>query len=336
MMDATYCCLCDKTVEVELKKEEEVHVIRGTRVRCKVDNAYCRHCGNQVYIPEINDRNLDIIDNAYRNQNGIMTKSEIEGLLKQYDIGAKPLAAILGWGEVTITRYQKGQIPDRAHNETLKRLQDPEAFVTLFEKDQDKLTNPAKKKTAAALQALISNHQPALNEFDIRVSSLLNVYSNQPDEFNGFTAFNLQKLIQTILYFAVMESGIYKTKMNKLLWYADMLSYKRSGHTITGLSYKHNHYGPTPHLYGYLYGSLEDVYITLVDDALGEYINPLVEFTPDVFSHEETKVLDKVKESFRNWSAQRISDYSHLEKAYKENDHSDFISFTYAKDLSLV
>lgn len=62
MMDATYCYLCDKTVEVELQKEEEVHVIRGASVRCEVDNAYCRHCGNQVYIPEINDRNLDIID----------------------------------------------------------------------------------------------------------------------------------------------------------------------------------------------------------------------------------------------------------------------------------
>jgi len=336
MMDAAYCYLCDQMVEVELKKEKEEHVIKGMNVFCEVENPYCRCCGNQVYIPKINDRNLDIIDHAYRGQNGIITKDEIEGLLKQYDIGAKPLATLLGWSEATIIRYLKGQIPNRAHSDTLKRLHDPREFETLFDQNQDKLTSPAKKKTANALQAQVSDYMPALNEVDSRVRSLLDAYTNQPSEFNGFTSFNLQKLIQVILYFAAMEQYIYKTKMNKLLWYSDMLRYKRTGYTsLTGLSYKHNYYGPTPHLYSYLYGSLQDIYITLIDDQLGEYIEPLKSYSRDALSKEEQLVLHDVMEKFKNWNAQSISEYSHKEKAYRENEHSGFISFSYAEDLSL-
>lgn len=50
--------------------------------------------------------------------------------MNRYNIGAKLLAHLLGWGEITILRYLKGQIPDRIHSDTIKSLRDPRKFRT--------------------------------------------------------------------------------------------------------------------------------------------------------------------------------------------------------------
>ena len=332
MINTAYCYMCDQDVDVIIKKEAEVHSLKGADVSCEVENVFCQKCGAQVYIPMINDRNLDCIDLAYREQHGIITIHEIEELLGRYDIGAKPLAHLLGWGEVTIIRYLKGQIPDRIHSDTLRTLNDPRVFASIFDQNQQMLTSVEKKKVSEALRSLNDIHSPE----KIKVSNLLAAYNDQPDICNGYTNFDLEKLIQVILYFALIEGAVYITKMNKLLWYSDMLHYKRTGNmAITGLSYKHNYHGPTPKWYDFLYGSLQDVYITLIDDEFGTKIIPLKDAPTKNLSEEEMKVLDTVSQKFRGWNASKISNYSHKEKAYQENSHNDFIPFTFAQELSL-
>ena len=332
MINTAYCYMCDQDVDVIIKKEIEVHCLKGADVRCEVENVYCQKCGAQVYIPMINDRNLDCINLAYREHHGIITIHEIEALLDRYDIGAKPLAHLLGWGEVTIIRYLKGQIPDRIHSDILKALNDPQVFASIFDQNQHKLTSVAKKKVSAAIRSLNDIHSPER----IKVNNLLAAYNDEPNICNGYTNFDLEKLIQVILYFALLEGAVYITKMNKLLWYSDMLHYKRTGNmAITGLSYKHNYHGPTPKWYDFLYGSLQDVYITLIDDEFGTKIIPLKEALTTNLSEEEMNVLDTVAQKFRGWNASKISKYSHKEKAYQENIHNDFIPFTFAQELSL-
>ncbi len=332
MINTAYCYMCDQDVDVIIKKEVEVHSIKGADVSCEVENVFCQKCGAQVYIPMINDRNLDCINLAYREHHGIITIHEIEALLDRYDIGAKPLAHLLGWGEVTIIRYLKGQIPDRIHSDILKALNDPQVFASIFDQNQHKLTSVAKKKVSAAIRSLNDIHSPER----IKVNNLLAAYNDEPNICNGYTNFDLEKLIQVILYFALLEGAVYITKMNKLLWYSDMLHYKRTGNmAITGLSYKHNYHGPTPKWYDFLYGSLQDVYITLIDDEFGTKIIPLKEALTTNLSEGEMNVLDTVAQKFRGWNASKISKYSHKEKAYRENSHNDFIPFTFAQELSL-
>lgn len=70
-MNKVYCYLCDQINKVTIKKEEEIHTIKGTQVKCEIENAYCGQCGSRVYIPALNDANLDCMDHAYRWQNGI-------------------------------------------------------------------------------------------------------------------------------------------------------------------------------------------------------------------------------------------------------------------------
>ncbi|NLW91015.1 MAG: DUF4065 domain-containing protein [Syntrophomonadaceae bacterium] len=335
-MDKVYCYLCDQANDVIIKNEEDSHTIKGTPVHCEVENAYCGQCGSRVYIPALNDANLDRMDHAFREQQGIITVPEIETILERYNIGAKPLSKILGWGEITILRYLKGQIPDRAHSATLLSLNDPGVFANIFEQNRDLLTSIACAKVVAALKDLDEKSGQESEELLERSRRLVKAYGQIPNVFNGFTPFNLEKTVQAILYFIKREGPIYVTRMNKLLWFSDMLCYKLNGRqAITGLVYQHNHFGPVPRWYDYLYGSLDEVYITLIEGKYGTRIDALTDFSVEVFSEDELEVLRKVAKKFKGWSAAKISEYSHYETAYSQTDNGESIPFEYARDLSL-
>lgn len=335
VVDKVYCYLCDQMNDVIIQSEEESHTIKGTSVHCEVKNAYCQQCGSKVYIPALNDANLERMDYAYREQQGIITVAETREILDRYNIGAKPLARMLGWGEVTILRYLRGQIPDRAHSDTLLSLKDPRVFAHYFEEKGGELTPLACRRVLTSLQELEKKPEPVAWEVFERSRGLLQTYKQLPGVYNGFTSFSLEKTVQAILFFLEREGQIYITRMNKLLWYADMLCYKRSEQqAITGLIYQNNHYGPVPRWWDFLYGSLDETYITLNEDEYGTVIEMLAD-PNEVFTDNEIGVLETVAKKFKGWSSKKISQYSHREAAYQKTSRGDLISFEYAHELSL-
>ena len=103
-----YCCNCDDDVSIFLKKEIQENEIRGIKVSTLVTHAYCKNCGEEVYIAEINNENLKLINQKYREENDLICVSGIQKILKEYDIGAKPCHCCSG-GEKLPFCYLKGK-----------------------------------------------------------------------------------------------------------------------------------------------------------------------------------------------------------------------------------
>ncbi len=329
-----YCHFCNENTQIELREELQKNEIKGHIVTTLVTNAYCVQCGNEVYIPQINDENIDKIDKQYRKEIGIILVSEIEELLEKYDIGTKPLSNLLGWGECTILRYLKGQIPNKEHSDKLKSIKNPYNFLEIYKKNKEVLTDVARKKIEKALANYIEMSSDESNL--IPEKGLVEFFSKYPlNEYNGFTKFNIKKLINSILFFANKYSKIYKTKMNKLLWYSDMLCFKRTSQSITGLCYVHDKFGPVPLRYDWIFGSLSDIYIKLEDNDYGTMILPNKDYDESCFSKEELEVLDYIAKKFYHWFCSELTDYSHIEKGYLETYHKELISYKFAKDLKL-
>ncbi|MDW7650370.1 MAG: DUF4065 domain-containing protein [Bacillota bacterium] len=327
----SYCCYCDDDFPVEIKEVSQENVIKGQKVEAVVRHAYCTNCTQEVYIAEINDENLRIIDEKYRLDHNIVLVSEIEELLEKYNIGAKPMSLLLGWGEATLPRYLKGQIPNREHSDRLKKIRNPYCLLEIFQQNKGVLSDVAARKVEGALSVLLE--LAAGQENIIPERGLVEFFQDHPNSFNGYTQFNLKKTIHAILYFLSNYGPSYKTKMNKLLWYADMLSFKRNSQAITGLRYVRHHYGPVPKRYEYLYGSLSDVYITLDESNFGTRLLPLKEYSGDVFSPAELQVLQDIGDRFQDMNAEGLSEYSHGEYAYLETNRKELISFEYANRL---
>ena len=72
------------------------------------------------------------------------------------------------------------------------------------------------------------------------------IYGNYPpDVFSGYKRFELEKFFEAIKFFCFQER-VFKTKLMKLLFYADFSHFKKYSVSITGARYARLPYGPVP------------------------------------------------------------------------------------------
>ena len=110
-MNKGFCEECNSLVEYEIREIDEIIEIKGKEYKYKRLLGYCKNCGEEISSNEINDENLERIDKVYRNEENIITTEEINSILNKYKIGKKPLAKLLGSGEITLIRYLNADIP---------------------------------------------------------------------------------------------------------------------------------------------------------------------------------------------------------------------------------
>jgi uncharacterized phage-associated protein len=150
--------------------------------------------------------------------------------------------------------------------------------------------------------------------------------------FTGNRVFSLEKMAAMISHIASATSDLYKTKLNKLLFYADFINYHSYGNSISGSRYVHLPYGPVPDGY-------EDTLDTLnhygVIDVLKQNSADLVRLgdnkADQFLTTEERATLDWVLAKYGSMSASQLTEISHREKAYKNTKTGEEIAYEYAK-----
>lgn len=85
-----------------------------------------------------------------------ISKEELLLMIKKYNIGKKPLATLLGWGETTVLLYAaQDEIPDNGYTQTLYRLyKNPTEYLEVLLKNKAKLTPVAFRKSFTAVTSL--------------------------------------------------------------------------------------------------------------------------------------------------------------------------------------
>lgn len=85
--------------------------LKGEEYSYTGKKATCAQGCTEVYVAEIEDENLKILYDAYRQKNGVISLEKILEIPEKYNIGKRPLSLLLGWGEMTFTRYYEGDVP---------------------------------------------------------------------------------------------------------------------------------------------------------------------------------------------------------------------------------
>ena len=136
----------------------------------------CAECGAFVDVPEISDANLDALYDVYRKENGIVPLDVVCAIPEKYDIGKRPLSILLGWGELTFSRYCDGDVPTRQYSDILMRIyNEPKYYLGILEANKDKLKSErAYEKTRKAVDALINAEKKTSNKLDDVIQYLLN------------------------------------------------------------------------------------------------------------------------------------------------------------------
>ena len=156
----TYCEKCGTFRQCDAAHSRiERLEIRGVPLAVEQSFSLCPVCGEELYPTDLVDRNVMAAHNAYRRAVGSITGEEIQAILTLYDIGAQPLSRLLGWGENTIERQMKHTVPDKAHADALRALNDPRNMKALLEKNGAVLSDVARRKAMAAVTEELRKRQ---------------------------------------------------------------------------------------------------------------------------------------------------------------------------------
>ena len=320
--------------EMLLTKERRSMYFRKEKFDIVFHFYKCEDSGEQFTTNALDDLNTNQIYNQYRNKFSIPFPDEISKIRKKYDLSAAKISEILGFGVNTYRKYEAGEMPSVANAKLIRMADEPDNFRKMVALCNT-LSENQKEKYLKKASLLSAQNTSGLNFKDYLLGKSL------PDIYSGYRCHNFKKFTEMVVYFSDVLSP-YKTKMNKLLFYADFLMFQKSCFSISGLRYKAIDMGPVSHKFQSLFEYLSDnreIDIQLINfpqGYFGEKFNarPDRKFKAEVFTEEELETLKKVAAHFKDTSTKEIVELSHLEEAWKKNETTKSeISYEYAFEL---
>lgn len=296
----------------------------------------CENCGEKIVDTEMGDLITTQLYNQYREKYNLMFPIEITELREKYGLSKTKLSLALGWGENTYSAYEKGALPNESHNAFLRLISEPRQFLRHIK------TSKASSETLSELEIQELERKIYVSEsINVMNDWIFYIWPHKIKSDTGYTKPNLDKFINMVLFFLSYEE-VFKTKLNKLLFYAEFYHYKRHCVGISGSRFRAITLGPVPSEYDAIYNwlckknyfSIEEI---LIKEYLGEKFVKIKDFQSSLFNDEEINSLKFVSEKFKNFSSTQLKDYSHEEKAWLMNkEDRKIISYQdYAFDLSI-
>lgn len=323
--------------EMTLTKEKRTMDFRKEKFDIVFHYYKCNETGEQFTTTMLDEVNLNQIYNQYREKFNIPFPDEITKIRKKYDISAAKMSEILGFGVNSYRQYESGEMPSVANARLIQMADNPYKFI-----DMIKLCGTVNKnlKTKYIKRALLLAEERQRNIIKLNFREYL-LGNHMADIYSGYRNPDFEKFTEMVVFFA-KKIEPFKTKMNKLLFYADFLMFKQSCFSISGVRYKALEMGPVPQNFNSIFESMANKnvininYIQFPDGNIGEQFKTNKDriFNDELFSEGELKVLKKVAAKFKSVSTNEIIRLSHLEEAWKKNEiNKEIISYEYAFEL---
>ncbi len=312
----------------------------------KEEFSYCSHTylcedsGEQFSSTALDELNLLQVHNQYRDKHNLPFPQEIKDIRQKYGLAASKMSEILGLGINSYRNYENGEVPSNANGRLIQMINDPRKFRDIVDLCET-LSSNQKSRLIVKINAMINVLTE--NQFFNSMETYL-FGSKLPDSLTGYVKPNFYKLTEMVKFFAERLAP-WKTVLNKLLFYSDFLAYRSQAYSMSGVRYRAIKMGPVPNNYNSIYefmynqGHIDIINIPFSDTVFGYKFKPSKEkeFQADIFSATEMDVLHKVAETFSKMNTNQIIEFSHNEKAWKENEHSKkLINYKYAFDIEQI
>src|SRR5665647_475455 len=234
-MSTTFCPTCMKDTDVRIEDRRETLPVRGEDIEVDARVAVCSTCGEDVWLDELEDETLALAFAEYRSRHHLLHPEEMQRIRRLWGLGQRAFAQLLGWGEITLHRYENGSLQDAAHDAQLRMAERPENVRTLLESNGGRLTprqREAVERRLKEAEAIAAECECGDEDFERLLAR------RAAGGYGGNAALSLAKVREMMAYFAELPD-MFVTKLAKLMFYADFLHYREHTTSITGLAYAH-------------------------------------------------------------------------------------------------
>lgn len=252
-------------------------------------------------------------------------------------IGAKEIDRVSDTVQLSFERETGIRYPKKVIGDSIRLLLE-RRFDRFVEDLDEVLTSPhmpESKELHRMLEAAMAEPYAAIEAAPETIKA-----ATGETVFSGFKPFSTAKFGAMVDYFAGKGRDIYKTNLNKLMFYADLTYFAGRRQGISGATYVNLPYGPVPDGYESVLnkmaasGRIEKVSVP----ELGKNAQRIkavknADRSPDLLSEDEIRLLDWILETYGAMSPTEISELSHLEKAYANTRLGEQIAYEYAKFL---
>jgi transcriptional regulator with XRE-family HTH domain len=282
----------------------------------------CEETGEKFEDETFANLNFNQAVNQYREKFAIPFPEQIVSIREKYGIPAKTMSEILGFGINIYRQYESGEVPNQSNARLIQLAENPHEFRKLLDLCST-IEARKKEKIYHRIEAILNQQK---QQKTVREIEHYFLGTEIPSSFTGYRKPNLQRLTEMVVFFAEKLQP-YKTKLNKLLFYADFGMFQKTFFSISGAQYVALPMGPVPDKFNGIFeylvnsGTIDVQYFEFADGGTGEQFNPKPNrpFNPELFLPEELNVLETTAERFRSISTGEIIALSHKEEAWIQN-----------------
>lgn len=324
--------------EMSIVKEWRTMSFRKDEFKVLFHSYKCEDTGEQFEDDAFAQLNYNQLVNQYRVKYSIPFPEQIISIREKYNLSAAKMSEILGFGTNGYRQYEGGEVPNQSNAKLIQLADDPHEFKKLVSYCTT-LDQKFIEKTHKTIDNLLEEQKK--NKFEKQLENYF-FGTCLPNNLTGFKTPDFRKFSEMVVFFTVKLEP-WKTKLNKLLFYADFIMYKQSGFSMSGVQYRAIPVGPVPNnfnsIFEYLANKDElDIYYTnFADGGTGEQFkpNPNKTFDKELFTESELQILESVAERFKNTSTNEIIEISHKEKAWIDNNaEKKLIDYNYSFELN--
>lgn len=205
---------------------------------------------------------------------------------------------------------------------------EPKEFKKIIVAKKNIFTKNQYEKTISHLDKMIEKEEELVDSLE---KYLIKKFS-PPNAYTGYNVTSFEKFFNMILFF--INNAFFRLRLNKFLFYADFLNYRRTGYSISGVPYVAITNGPVAEDYNTLFSlAIAKNYISEVESLLPsgdseEKFVSLKKFDESLFDESELKSMNDVLEKFKFVKTDRLKKMSHDEDGWKDNkDKCRLISY---------
>lgn len=321
----------------EMKRifEKRVWKFRGEEFEYYHTAWQCEDTGEQFTSDESDTAGYMQVTNQYREKYGIPYTDEIVSLRNNYNLSAAKMSMILGLGINQYRLYEQGEVPSVSNGRLIRSIMNPKVMLDMVDSCRNELTPQEYAKISQKVKSSIMGmDSDMLQQYEIE-----RVFPVSRGAENGYAQTSLCRLKNIML--AVLErcNEVWCTKMNKLLFYIDFLSYRERGFAMTGLTYRAIAFGPVPERWDRVYSQFAEISqdFQQVGDFVGSVLRANSAVETDSLSEDDLKIITTVCCTLGEKTSRKVSQISHREDAWLTHQNlNNRISFNNAFSLKAL
>ena len=306
---------------------------RGEKYEYMHTGWVCEDTGERFTTDESDTAAYIQVTNQYRAKYGIPYTDEIVEIRNRYGLSAAKISQLLGIGINQYRKYEQGEVPSVSNGRLIRSIMNPKVMLDMIESSKGELQEQEYKKLTQRLEKIIENNL----DYKMQQYETKRIFSSSRRADNGYASISLKKLKNIMIAILERSEDVWCTKMNKLLFYVDFLSYRERGMAMTGLTYRAIDFGPVPERWDKVYSQFDEIQQEL--QHIGEYEGTILRSTSkiedDVLTNEELNIINIVCNKFGSFSSREISKISHEESAWK-NHHQKLERIPFIEAFNLI